>query len=86
MCVSVCLYANIYNIVYMYAIIYIYIHEGMSKSNAFFFNTGIITNTGTCIIHQNIYAACCPEDLPRAMNDREEWRERVRDIRAASTI
>ena len=29
---------------------------------------------------------CFPEDLPRAMNDREEWRERVRDIRAASTI
>ena len=29
---------------------------------------------------------CCPEDLPRAMNDREEWRERVRGIRAASTI
>ena len=28
---------------------------------------------------------CCPEDLPRAMNDREEWRERVRDIRATST-
>ena len=25
---------------------------------------------------------CCPEDLPRAMNDREEWRERVRDIHA----
>ena len=24
------------------------------------------------------------EDLPRAMNDREEWRERVRDIRATS--
>ena len=29
---------------------------------------------------------CCPEDLPRAMNDREEWRERVRDIRATSSI
>ena len=28
---------------------------------------------------------CYPEDLPRAMNDREEWRERVRDIRATST-
>ena len=28
---------------------------------------------------------CCPEDLPRAMKDREEWRERVRDIRATST-
>ena len=29
---------------------------------------------------------CCPEDLPRAMNDREEWRERVRDIRATRAI
>ena len=28
---------------------------------------------------------CCPEDLPRAMNDREKWRERVRDIYATST-
>ena len=27
---------------------------------------------------------CCPGDLPRAMNDREEWRERIRDIRATS--
>ena len=27
---------------------------------------------------------CCPEDLPRAMNDREEWRETVRDIHATS--
>ena len=26
-----------------------------------------------------------PEDLPEAMNDREKWRERVRDIRASST-
>ena len=25
------------------------------------------------------------EDLPEAMNDREKWRERVRDIRATST-
>ena len=25
---------------------------------------------------------CSPEDLPEAMNDREEWQERVRDIRA----
>ena len=25
---------------------------------------------------------CDPEDLPEAMNDREKWRERVRDIRA----
>ena len=28
---------------------------------------------------------CNPEDLPEAMNDREKWRERVRDIRASRT-
>ena len=28
---------------------------------------------------------CSPEDLPEAMNDKEKWRERVRDIRATST-
>ena len=26
-----------------------------------------------------------PKDLPEAMNDREKWQERVRDIRATST-
>ena len=26
---------------------------------------------------------CSPEDLPKAMNDREKWRKRVRDIRAS---
>ena len=28
---------------------------------------------------------CSPEDLPEAMNDREKWRERVKDIRAGGT-
>ena len=28
---------------------------------------------------------CSPEDLPEVMNDREKWRERVRDIRAGGT-
>ena len=28
---------------------------------------------------------CRPEDLSEAINDREKWRERIRDIRAAST-
>ena len=28
---------------------------------------------------------CNPEDLPKAMNDRKKWRERVRDIRAGGT-
>ena len=32
---------------------------------------------------QQLYedTGCSPEDLPEAMNDREKWRERVRDIR-----
>ena len=29
---------------------------------------------------------CSPEDLPKAMNDREKWRERIRDIRASGMI
>ena len=29
---------------------------------------------------------CNPEDLPEVMNDREKWRERVRDIRAGGSI
>ena len=28
---------------------------------------------------------CSSEDLPEAMNDREKWRERVRDIRTGGT-
>ena len=28
---------------------------------------------------------CSPEDLPEAMNDREKWRERVRDIHVGGT-
>ena len=28
---------------------------------------------------------CSPEDLPEAMNNREKWRERVRDIYASGT-
>ena len=31
------------------------------------------------------HMGCSPEDLPKAMNDREKWRERVRDIRASGT-
>ena len=28
---------------------------------------------------------CSPEDLPEVMNDKDKWRERVRDIRASGT-
>ena len=36
---------------------------------------------------QQLYedTGCSPEDLPETMNDREKWRERVRDIRASGT-
>ena len=36
---------------------------------------------------QQLYedTGCNPENLPEAMNDREKWRERVRDIRARGT-
>ena len=71
MCVCVCIY------------IYIYIHSygppthGRAKAgrSARTYIQQLCEDTG-----------CCPEDLPRAMHDREEWRERVRDIRAASAI
>ena len=32
-----------------------------------------------------VNTGCTPEDLPEAMNDREGWRERVKDIRADGT-
>ena len=28
---------------------------------------------------------CSPEDQPEAMNNKEEWREKVRDIRTGGT-
>ena len=36
---------------------------------------------------QQLYkvTGCSPEDLQETMNDREKWRERVRDIRASGT-
>ena len=39
----------------------------------------------TCIQQLCEDSGCSPEDLPEAMNHREKWRERVRDIRATST-
>ena len=40
---------------------------------------------GTYIQQLGDDTGCNPEDLPEAMNDRETWRERVRDIRASRT-
>ena len=39
----------------------------------------------TYIQHLCEDTGCSPEDLPEVMNDRENWRERVRDIRACGT-
>ena len=42
--------------------------------------------TSTNIIQQlSEDTGCSSEDLPEAMNNREKWRESVRDIRATST-
>ena len=40
---------------------------------------------GTYLQHLCEDTGCSPEDLSDAMNDREKWRERVRDIRASDT-
>ena len=37
------------------------------------------------LLVSHIFLGCNPEDLPKAMNDRKKWRERVRDIRAGGT-
>ena len=39
----------------------------------------------TYIQHLCEDTGCSPEDLPEAMNDKEKWRERIRDIRASGT-
>ena len=56
--------------VYVYIYIYIYIYIYMNFMCVYVY----VEDTG-----------CCPEDLPGARNDMEEWRERVWDIRATST-
>ena len=38
--------------------------------------------TRTYIQHLRAYTGCCLEDMPKAMDDREAWRERARNIRA----
>ena len=39
----------------------------------------------TCIQQRCEDTGCSPEDLPEAMNDREKWREKIKDIRAGGT-
>ena len=39
----------------------------------------------TCIQQLCEDTGCSPEDLPEAMNDREKWRERIRDICASGS-
>ena len=64
--------------------IYIYIYIYKVKLAIYIY---IYIYTYTCFFSRGELirdVLLCPEDLPRAMNDREEWRERVRDIRATS--
>ena len=39
----------------------------------------------TYIHHLCEDTGCSPEELPEALNDKEKWRERVRDIHASGT-
>ena len=39
----------------------------------------------TCIQQLCEDTDCSPEDLPEAMDDREKWQERVKDIHAGGT-
>ena len=41
--------------------------------------------TRTCIQQLCEDTGCSPENMTEVINDREKWRERVRDIRASST-
>ena len=43
------------------------------------------SRTTSSNLHTAAMWGCNPEDLPEAMNNREKWRERVRDIRAGGT-
>ena len=44
--------------IYIYIYMYMYINEGESKSNAFFFSRGIITDTGSYILHEKEAGIC----------------------------
>ena len=63
--------------------IYIYIYIHTHTQNVFIY----IGEIYIFIYIQQLCedTGCSPEDLPEAMNDREKWRERVRDIRASGT-
>ena len=60
-------------------------------NNIFTYSDYVFSATFHIYMHIYIYiyiyihrTGCCPEDLPEVMNDREKWRDRVRDIRATS--
>ena len=55
-------------------------HKSQPNQIIYIFNIGRPARTYIQQLCQD--TGCNPEDLPEAMNDREKWRERVRDIRA----
>ena len=77
----------IYIYIYIYILyIYIYIYMNFIYIYIYMYYIYIYIYMNIIYIHQQLCedTGCCPDDLPRAMNDREEWRESVRDIRATS--
>ena len=87
-CVCVCVYTRLYIYSYIY---HMYIsRDELIRDVLLWIPTHGRAKVGrparTYIQQLCEDTGCCPEDLPRAMNNREEWRERVRDIRATSAI
>ena len=72
-CVYIYIYIYIYIYTHTYICVYIYIPH-MAGRPARTYIQRLCEDTG--------YS---PEDLPEAMNEREKWRERVKDICASGT-
>ena len=65
-------------------------YVGVHKSTSLMSSSLLLQQCPACLVRLTWIVfvedtRCSPEDLPEAMNDREKWRERVREIRATST-
>ena len=71
----------------IYIYIYIYMHPmGVHRSTSPTYGRAKARRPARTYVQQLCEdTGCSPEDLSEAMNDKEKWRERVRDIRASDT-
>ena len=83
--VCVCVCVNIFMCIYMYIYICIYTYVYVLLWTPAYGQAKAGRPSRTYIQQLCEDTGCSPEDLPKAMNDRENWRERFRDIRASGT-